>query len=235
MTRLVPLLISILSFASGARADHLAQLSFEGRVSTAGGGRIEVSIGARRTQDDVARQVDLGLHLAEGTSAADLTALIALRLEAAGILVLRPAPSDPDSTLTHLFVERAIFVQIRAGFGLKGTISSCENAPVSMRVLSSDALQAPAQLLISASTWHPHTERASSARLVIELEQGMHGSGVAEQLFLTATQAGWIGTRPSVDEWSPARMTEGARVRGMSICMDSPADWGLRVDIDERP
>ena len=88
--------------------------------------------------------------------------------------------------------------------------------------------------MLSASTWHPHTERGGSARLEVELEEKQHGSGVAEKLFRVATEAGWIGERLSVDEWAPTRLADGSRVRGMSAALLTRGDWGLRVELASR-
>jgi hypothetical protein len=220
-------LLSFLSLAPGARAEGLAQLTLEGVVDPQAGGRVEFSVGARRTKGGEPRQVDLGLHVAGGTTAADLLELLASRLESAGLGIVHARRSAAGATSSQLFVEDAIFLQVRIGYGLSATITACEAAPISLRVIGSDGLRAAGTLTMSASTWNLHTEKAGNASLAIELKEGEHGSGVAERLFRVATEGGWIA-----DEWAPTRMGGGARVRGMSVRLDSKADWGLRVDFD---
>ncbi|MFT4539002.1 MAG: hypothetical protein ACI841_000910 [Planctomycetota bacterium] len=230
MMRLALLLISLLSTVSLAEAESLAQLTIDGRIDISGGARVEIKVGALRQKDMKAHEVSLGVHLAEGTTGADVIELLSARLRLAGIMVMAVSRSGIETDSPHLFIEATRFIQVRMASGLTTTITTCEAAPASLRVLSSDVSSAAGRLTMTASTWHMHTEKAGTSQLAIDLLIDQHGSAVAESLFKVAMKAGWIGERISADEWAPSRMVDGSRARGMSIKLESKADWGLRVE-----
>lgn len=225
---ILALLICSASFAS---AENLVQLTLSGEIVASGGARVELAVGALRAEDE-AREVTLDVHLAESTTASDVVGLLAARVQAAGFMAFASEPVEMEGVLRrHLFIENTLFVRARLGFGLEGTLTSCEGAPAEIRLISAEASKAEAVLYVHASTLHPHTEQLGRAELEMALESGLHAAIASERLFRHGMEHDWIAERISPTGWSPTKLSGGARFTGLSVRLETTGDWGLELDL----
>ena len=137
-----------------------------------------------------------------------------------------------ESPRAQMFVEEAIFVRMRLGGGLEGTITVCEEGPASVRFLRPQAHLEPAKLVVSASTFHLHTERRGLKTIDVMLEPTLHGAQVSDLLFRTSIQEKWVAERPGTDSWRPMGMGDGAQITGLSVALRSEGDWRIEVELE---
>lgn len=228
---LLPVLVWALA-GEPVAAQGLVQITLEGALDREGGARVEVNVGARLPAGD--REIDLGLHLARGTSGADLAGLLATRLERAGFDVLFPAPGTGAERAAHIFLEDALFVRLRAGHGLRATVTTPDAVPASVTIAPPHVRAEDARLVIGASTYSQHTKKRGLQTIELSLGAQDHVVQVAEKLHKVALEAGWVGFRPESKSWRPSKLKDAATPTGFSIEVDSDGDWRLEVELPER-
>lgn len=220
----------VLSLLSGpVAAEGLVQLSFAGQIERFGGARVELSVEARSGEE--LRRVELVPHLARGTGAADVAALLADRLQGAGIVVRPRTIGRADGLRAHVFIEGTVAVRVRAGHGLSVSVTTCEEPPLSVALQSPRANVSTARVVISASTMHGHTEARELRTFEVELEPSLPGAQYSEVLFRTAIENRWIAERPEGRAWRPVRMADGSRITGVGVDVDTAGDWRLEVTL----
>ena len=217
-------LATLAAAAASARAEGMVQLTLRG--VTEEGGRVELEIGARN-QGGETREVDLTMHVGPHTRAHDVVALLEMRLRRADFRVLAPAP---DERRAHLFVEDVLFVRLRLGHGLMGTVTASEEAPSALRLVSPDAQAEPLELSFTATTLHPHSGERGQRSLEIELEGHESAAQISDRLFKLALANQWVAERPHSDSWRLVKSTDGALVQGLTVALKSWGDWRLELE-----
>lgn len=228
-TRLLAAL-AILALTVPASASGLVQLSLAGEIVETGGGQVRIEVEAR-VRGEVRRAL-LDAHLAEHTRANDVAALFAARARHAGLAVVAPDDGAARSTFPQLFIEDVTAVRLRLGHGLWSTVTLCEDAPQALRVLPPKLVQEGAELIVGASTFHPHDHSRGRSVVEVEIDRFDSAAAIAEELFSLSTREGWVSDRPSPEVWRAVRMGNGARIQGVSVQLLAPgADWGLEVEL----
>lgn len=225
-------LLVLVALSTGvAHAQGLAQLRLEGAVGD-GGGRIELTVGGLVKGE--ARELDLQLYVGPRTTGGELVELLSTRLERAGFEITAPAACGAGRSV---FVESALFVNVRLAAGLTGTITTCDGPPAAVR-LSPPRVQGPAaRLEVAASTFSPHTKAHDRSTLSVEVPEDTPAPGAAELLLRASQKEGWLADRPSGDVWRPIKMTDGSQITGLSASLvpgTDPAATGVgwRLDVE---
>ena len=218
---LVPLVLTLASFARG---QSLAQIRLDGSLD--GAGRVEIEVGAMVKGQ--ARVLEVGVFLGHGTSGADVIRLLSGRLETAGMQSYRGGEaSKPAAHSGSIFVEQALFVNMRLGDGIEGTVTACEGAPESLKVVAPDKGGADIELLLQANAIHPVTRQSKTVSLEVPLTAGSHPVQNCEALMEAAVKAKWGCDRPKTDLWRPLRLSDGSRLEGVSVGVKQ----GYRVEV----
>jgi hypothetical protein len=233
--RSVCAVLALLALPTGAAAQGLVQLSLEGRVDLEAAGiargkagtHVEVEVGALVAGEP--RKVELHLYLAHGTTAADLGSLVAKRLERAKFDVIATEPTTTGTPRGNVFIEDALYVNLRLGGGLTGAITTSEGAPASIKVERPGLGEEQAKLTLSGSTFSPHDKKRSAVSFELEIEATDHSPHISEALNEQGTKQGWLSERPAADSWRPMKLRTGEAFSGFSIRLDSPADWRIEV------
>lgn len=221
------------------------QLTFEGRIEPVGGAPIELVVGALIRSDDSmepvrdlarglpvgeGREVALRPHLAQGTSASDIAALLARHLERAGADVWLSEPDEPSASgRRHLFVERALLVRMRLGQGLSAEVTVCEGAPDAVKIEPPTTTLSAGRLVVAYTSLHPHTRSRSRGDLEMTFEPSMHPSAISERLASYCLGQGMIAERPQLDSWRVVKLGDGAQLVGFNIRLETAADWTFEL------
>lgn len=229
-------LLVFLTLVVPSLAQDLVQIALEGTLSAPGGGRVLLAVSAR--VEGELRRAALDLHLAEGTDAPTVAALLAERAQALELAMLFPGGvGNGPVPRASLFFARAARVELRLPAGLTGRIVACEDAPSLVRILPPRPAPAgtqvgPARLRVAATTLHPVTGASGEAQLELELPQDGSATRASEQLFTRSVEAGWEADRPGNDSWQPIRVGDSSMVRGLSVeVLPGGSDWGLVLEL----
>jgi len=209
--RAVLLLPLLLALASLGTAQSLAQVRLGGVLTR--GALAEVEIGA--VVEGEARRVDVHVFLATGTSGADLVGLVASRLTSSGIQVHAGPVGGERKSAQTLFIEEALFVNLRLNGELTGSITCNVGAPDSLRV--SVGQGEDLVLHVQAGVFHPATGRHDTIELAVPVEPGLKPAKCAERLMKAAAAAKWASDRPSPEVWRPMRLADGRKITGFSV------------------
>lgn len=221
----------VAALAPVTRASGTVQLTFDGELSPPGGARVVVAIAAGIGA--AAREVRLDLHLAAGTSGADLAALLADRCAAAKLEVLAPAARGPRA---HVFVEDARSVTLELDAGLGGAVTVCDGAPELLRVETPGGPETgPVRLVVAASAVHGHTARRTRSSIELGLEPGLGPAQISERLLARAVEAGWVCERPGVEGWRLSHLEDGSRITGFGVELRAERPWRLELRVPEAP
>lgn len=248
--RLLLAALPALATLAPAAAEGLVQLRFGGRASDllsaqdpdqrqALGTLVEVEVTARVSADtddpfDGLRTLWLHVHVAPGTTGADLAALVSRRARDLGIRAITTEGSG------NLWIEAATEVNLRVGGGLAATIACAEGPPASLAVRPPARVRQGARLQVHASTVIlPSGELPvrGMAALTVPLEPEASAASISAAL-ASAGQGEWVSDRPKGDSWRPIRMVNGAAFTGFS-CQLSPSagtsqasgDWRLELTL----
>lgn len=213
----------LLSLSALASAQSLAQVSIEGRLAKPS--RVEVEIGAMVA--NLERQLDFHTFLAAGTTAQDVMGLIAGRLEASGFHAhLGPVRENSVGGRT-LFVERALFIRMRIGDGLVGSITACEASPTSVRVVPH--AKNSFTLTATAGLYNPGADTHSTDTMSLEFKPGTFSAQCVDRLLEEAARKGWASNRPAHELWQPVKLVTGEQITGMTF--NASASWRVEVDL----
>lgn len=183
-------------------------------------------------------EVVLHLHVAHGTTGAELLQLTAARLQRLGVAATLTGVSGANApgippTSGSLWIEGAMRVHLRMGGGLIGEISCVEGPPAAMRLIPGDAIEGGASVSVTASTAivmpgrRPIRGRATFQAALTALEN----SAEAATALWTAAKDRWVSERPGTDTWRPIKMASGATITGVSVRVTGQSDWGLEVSL----
>ena len=231
-SRLLALVVFFVAgLAPAARAQGLVQVALEGSITVQGGARVEATVTARVGEET--RSAVLDLHLAQGSDAHVVAALLAERARLANLSVLSIGAAKGPTT--SLFLGDVVSLELRLPAGLVGRIVVCEEAPSLVRLLPPppSSAKGAARLVLAATTLHPVT--GLGGRTVVDFALPADGSAVkaSEQLFAHTVAAGWVADRPTNDAWRPVRVGDSSLVRGLSVEIVSEGpEWGLAVELD---
>jgi len=235
MFRFALSLVFVIAGGTPLFAQGLVQLSLAGAIQDRGGARVEIEIGALGRPDDstrpVARELVLHWQLAYGTSGPDLAQLIRRELELGRIGAFGTEPRDGRM---DLYIDHALYVNLRLPTGLKSIITLAETGPGAVRVLPPERNKQPASISISATTFHGHTEQHGVASLAVELDPSLVASAASDRIHEEATKRGWIGERPGIDAWQVLQLSDGSELRGFCLVLESEGDWRVEVKVPNR-
>ena len=220
----------LVALAPALPAQGPVQLTFAGALEPPGGARVAVGVSAGLGK--AAREVLLDLHLARGTSGADLAALLAQRLRAEGLDALAPASAGARA---HVFVQDARAVVLELGEGLSGAVTVCAGPPALVRVVAPRGGGQRCRLVVTASALHAHTAQRTRSSFEVSLEPGATSAQASERLFQRAVEAQWVSERPGLEAWRPAHLGDGARLTGFGVELLSGDPWRLEVRLPEPP
>lgn len=224
--------IVLVVLASVSNAAGLVQITLNGSVTTGGGAPVQLEITAADPQTpEHPRVANLELLLAEGTTAKDLAALLARRLDAAGIGFVRTESSADASARTSIFVEQAMGVGVRLGNGLSATITLCDAAPTSARLSPGLDAKSPCQVSVVAHTQNAVTLERKRLAVGFTLEARATLTEANSKLALTAIGAGWRSELKSNEWWLPKPATEHGNVTGCTLEALSVGDWRFDVTL----
>ncbi|MDA1264362.1 MAG: hypothetical protein O2816_04700 [Planctomycetota bacterium] len=226
MTLRTALLASLLLvLASLAPGQSLAQLRLEGSLSTAA--RVEIEVGALVKGEP--RILELRAFLAEGTTGADVIRLLAGRMQSAEIHSHVGSAAVKDPGAGTLFIEQALHVNLRLDQGIRGSVTACEGAPLSLKVIAPDKDGLDLSLLLSANAIHPVTRASKTVSLEVPMAAGNHSAQNCEALMEAAVTAKWGCDRPKADLWRPLRLSDGSRLEGVSV--QTKNGWRVEVTL----
>ncbi|MFT7485956.1 MAG: hypothetical protein ACI9F9_001808 [Candidatus Paceibacteria bacterium] len=232
MARFIRLFLSFavtLLLLGSAQAEGLVQLTLRGKLTGRGGAPVEIFWRVQSSAEQLAKDVQLRLHLAEGTTAHDLATLIATRLRRLDVDVTFPSEHIATDT-TQLFVESTTLLSLRLAPGMSSAITTCEGGPNSVRFLKPLAYVESAKAVIHTSTFHAHTKLPGGVLLDLNLQRMKTPAQLSEELFELGLAKEFIGDRPGIDSWRPVKASNGAGVTGCSVELwPGESDWGVEV------
>jgi hypothetical protein len=218
----------------GARAQGLLQLGFTGKIDTTGGARVVAEISFLDGKDAQEHTIILGVHLAENTGAADFTALLSDRLRRGGVRVLVPGAETANRSNAMMFIEDCTGVALRLGRGLSASVTACEEAPVTVRLLPPQDTKNVADLLVTVTTFQPHMKEFARQSFSWSFDEKHTASDVATKLVTKAIDEGWTSELGGHDTWRPGNFKDGSQARGTSIELRTQGDWRLEVTMPSR-
>lgn len=227
LSRVLGFLCLFLAVGPLAAAQGMVQLRFSGALGTDKSHLVEVEI----IEAESGNELVLHVHLAAGTTGAELAELVARRAERAGISLTAPAPVEGSGSL---FVDAASEVRMRLGGGLSGEISCVEGAPSIVRILRPGAIPGKGTVRVvgsSAIVTKGRPPVRARAHLFAEVTPEMDAPATATALWRAGAER-WMSERPGSDGWRPIRLLEGGVLTGVSVRVDGHADWRLEVSLD---
>ena len=227
LSRALGLLFLLLTFGPLAAAQGMVQLRFSGALWENSSHLVEVEI----VEAESGNELVLHVHLAGGTTGAELAELVARRAERAGISLTAPAPVAGSASL---FVDAASEVRIRLGGGLSGEVSCLEGAPSLVRVLRPTAIPAEAAVRVEGSSAIVTKGRPPVRKLgwlYAEVTPEMDAPATATALWRAGAKL-WMSERPGSDGWRPIKLLEGGVLTGVSVRVSGAGDWRLEVSLD---
>lgn len=235
--RLLTALAVVFALHGFAAAQGLVQIAFQGAVAPAGGARVEVDLVYVAVENGEERRMELGVHLAQNTSATELAQLVERELKRRNVAcsassdALAPGAAGPRGSL---FVERVLFVGLRLGQGLQAQVCLCEDAPGLVRFLSPLEKKEAAKFSISASTEHPHSKERVRFDLSVDFTAAQTGAVAADTLTTASIAKGWTASWQGNSAWKPAKLQSGARVTGTCLTLESAGDWRVEIELERR-
>lgn len=241
LTRIVLAFASVLALAFVAPAQGLVQIAFSGSVAPPGGARVEVDVAFVCNEGPNAgseNRIELGMHLAQRTSAAELAQLVERELRRRGAVVA--ATFDPRSdgpggvARGSLFIERTTIVGLRLGQGLSAQVCLCEDAPSLIRFGTPMERKELAHFALSASTEHPHSKERVRFDVAVDFPATQTGAVAADTLTTASIAKGWSANWLGHDSWAPDKLQSGARITGTCVTLDTQGDWRIEIELARR-
>lgn len=232
---LAPLLrvvaLSVLSIAAAAHGS--AQLALAGEVRNEAGSSLDIEVEAP-APDGSTRIAALHMFVLAHTSAADVIALLAQRLEALHIphLVSTPAGGRERGML---FLDGISRLDVRVSDGLEATLGLPDCTPAAVQLLDPLARRGKGAVRFHAVTWDARLRERGRLDFQVDLPAETSPTGAAEAFVTACAQAHWLSEKPSHESWRPGDSLEGRVLTGTSFTVDSTSgDWGLSLRLPPR-
>ncbi len=226
--------VALVALSVVAQARGSVQLQLAGEVSNETGSSVDLEVSARGDGPEP-KLAALHLFVLPHTSAADIAALFARRLEALHIAhVLTSGPESRERA--SLFIEGISRIEVRVSDGLSATLGLPEDAPAAVQVLPPLARRGKGSVRFHGATWDARMRQRGAIDFRVELAEDTSPTGAAEAFVTACSQAHWLSEKPSHESWRPSDSLEGVGLAGTSLAVDSrAADWGLELRLPERP
>jgi len=204
--------------APGASAQGLAQLMVKGEVVEPAGGWCQIVAVAQEERAEP-RTMTLAFLAARGTSAADLVALCAARLDAAGIRAIRAplagATTGAAQAPSTLFIERCARLEVRLPLGLSSSLAVSEAAPRTVKLVPATG---------TTGSLHVHALRrdrldgaVAGVSFQVAFNEKSGKDDLATALAAAAIDKGWRGEVVGREAWTPGAMLDGSQLLGASF------------------
>ena len=221
--------VAFLLLSLTASAGSSVQLSFTGFVTKEEGTSVDIEIAARGSDGVETQSALLHVALLPGTTAADLAALLDLRLSEAKFRHVTPAPAADHQQAT-LFIDGVSRIHVRVSDGLRVRIGLTEGAPISVLVLEPLTRRGKGGLAFHGVTSDARLRQRGAIDFGIELNADSNPTSAVDSLATACSRANWLSERPSHETWKPSASFEGVNLIGSSFALDSQqADWGLEL------
>jgi hypothetical protein len=236
LTTAASLFLCLFLLTGSARAEGRVQLALQGALDARGGARIEAEVEFvfTGTEGPELRTASLNLQLAEGTSAADIVELLRYDITRRGGSSLYTGERAQQRNVANLFIENVTRIALRLGRGVMCNITLCETSASSVHITPPLDTPDGAQLVVEASTFHPHTKARRRVSLTFELDQRQNATEISSKLTRRALESGWSGENTNHDTWRPGLMTDGGLVEGVSFDFKSSGDWRFELGLPTR-
>lgn len=179
-----------------------------------------------------ARKVSLDLQLAPGTTAADLAEVVTMRFKLAGFDILAPSADRREKTTRGtLFIQDALQVNLRLMGPVRGTLTTSEGPPQSLRVRVPAAHVKAGKLLLTGTAKHPHQDTLELLDLSVDLKVKDNAAAILERLHEASMELGLLSGRPGGNSWQPVRTTKGGLVTGLTISVIGGGDWRVELEL----
>jgi hypothetical protein len=223
--------VAFLLFSLPASAAGSVQLSFSGFVTKEQGTTVDIEIAAQGADGVQTQIVALHVALLRGTTAADLAALLDLRLGESKFRHVLPPPAGERNAAT-LFVDGVSRVSLRVSDGLSVRIGLTESAPTSVLLLEPLTRRGKGGISFHGTTSDARLRQRGVVDFGIELNADSNPTSAADSLATACSRANWLSERPSHETWKPSVSFEGVNLIGSSFAIDSQqADWGLELQL----
>lgn len=226
LARVAVLIAVLIGGARAAHAEGLVQIALRGALADKGGAHlVEMEV----THAD--GELFLHLHLASGTTGGELAELFAQRLEASGADVTLALRGEGDRG--SVWVDGVSKVALRLGGGLMAEVSCAEGPPAVVRCHVPSAIPGPMIVHVVASAAIPRSDRPPLRRratLDVEVEADASADEVATALW-KAAETKWMTERIGGTGWSPVKLLDGSVLTGVSVQLDTQADWRVEVEL----
>ena len=217
----------------GAFASGSAQLQLSGEVRNEAGSSLDIEVEAP-SADGSTRLAALHLFVLEHTSAADVIALLAQRLEALHISHLVSSPAGVRER-GMLFLEGISRLEVRVSDGLQATLGLPDATPAAVQVLPPLARRGKGAVRFHGVTWDARLRERGRLDFQVDFAGDASPTGAAEAFVTACAAAHWLSEKPSHESWRPGDSLEGRVLTGTSFAVDSSAgDWGLSLRLAAR-
>lgn len=206
-------------------ARALCQLSASGVVSE-DFPRVSISLTHGRNADAV-HETTLSAQFRAGTSASDVLALFADRLERAGARLTR---STNHGNMISLFVEDVISVRVNDFGGLQPSITFCDRP---LGVLSLQRTRSDWKggvLKINGILVDSGGKSRELKTLNVEIFNSDTGHNVCKRLYDASQEEGWLPFRAKTDQWSPNRRKDSKVMESTEVLFSSEG-WTLELTV----
>ena len=206
-------------------ARALCQLSAFGVVSE-DFPRVSISLTHGRNDDEL-RVTTLSAQFRAGTTASDVLALFADRLDRAGASLTR---STNRGNMTSLFVENVISVRVDDSGGLQPSITFCDRPLGVLSLQRTRSDRKGGVLKINGLLVDSDGKSRELKTLNVEIFASDTGHNVCKRLYDASQEEGWLPFRAKTDQWSPNRRKDSKVMESTEVLFSSEG-WALELTV----
>jgi hypothetical protein len=187
--------------------------------------RVSMSV-THGSQADELRETKLVAQLHVNTSAADVLALLADRLERDGAEVTRS--EDKHS----LFVEDVVRVRIEDMADIQTTVTFCDRplGVLSLKRMRSSSPEGEGQLKITGLLVDSDGTSREFKTLKVDVFSADTGHTVCKRLYESSLSEGWLPFRAQTDQWSPNRRKDSKEMESTEVSLFADG-WALELTV----
>ena len=188
--------------------------------------RVSISVTHGRHVDEL-HETTLIAQLHVNTTAADVLALLADRLERAGGKVTRP---KDKGNFSSLFVEDVVRVRIEDMAGIQTTVTFCDRplGTLSLKRLRPDSLERQGQLRVIGLLVDSDGKSREFKTLNVDVFSTDTGHTICRRLYESSLYEGWLPFRAQTDQWSPNRRKDSKVMESTEISLFADG-WALEL------